>query len=213
MSASFSRARLMEQGLALGAYLEELLNDATPVAATVAAGAATQLSQAGASDPVAAPATQSYEPAPARDRLQVRVFEVAGLSLAVPVARVKEVVTSQSRYTPLSDPVPLLLGVLASAAGESRVVDTARLILPQDRSMQAGENPGRQVGPFVVLDAGHWALACARIGAVIELQDSDVRWRTAAGKRPWLAGTVMKQMCALLDIDALIGLLDDRMAR
>jgi purine-binding chemotaxis protein CheW len=140
-------------------------------------------------------------------------LDVAGLSLAVPVARVKEVVTAQSSLRPLSDPAPLLLGVLASAAGESRVVDTARLILPQDRSMQERENTGRQAGPFVVLDDGQWALACTRIGAVIELQDSEVRWRTAAGKRPWLAGTVMKQMCALLDIDALIGLLDDRMAR
>ena len=212
MSAGFSRAQLIEQGLALGAYLEELLSDTTPAAGAVAADAEAQPLQTGASDHVAPPETRSSEPAPVQDRLQVRVLEVAGLSLAVPVARVKEVVTSQSRFTPLSDPVPPLLGVLASAAGESRVVDTARLILPQDRSTQAGETPGRQAGPFVVLDDGDWALACTRIGAVIELQGNDVRWRTAAGKRPWLAGTAMKQRCALLDIDALIGLLDDEVA-
>ncbi len=212
MSASFSRAQLLEQELALEAYLEELLGDTMPVAGTVVAGTPTQRSQTGASDHVAAPDTPSCVPASVEGRLQVRVFEVAGLSLAVPVARVKELVTNQFRLTPLSDPAPLLLGVLESAAGKSRVVDTARLILPQHRSIQTGGNPDRQSGPFVVLDDGRWALACTRIGAVIELQDSDVRWRTAAGKRPWLAGTVMKQMCALLDIDALIGLIADEVA-
>ena len=37
MSAGFSRAQLIEQGLALGAYLEELLSDTTPAAGAVAA--------------------------------------------------------------------------------------------------------------------------------------------------------------------------------
>ena len=212
MSASSSRAQLIEQGLALGAYLEELLTDTTPVAGTVAADAQAQPLRTGASDHVVPSETRSSVPAPVPGCLQVRVFEVAGLSLAVPVARVKEVVTSHSRLTPLSAPVPLLLGVLASATGESRVVDTARLILPREASMQVGETPGHQAGPLVILDDGHWALACTRIGAVIELQDCDVRWRTAAGKRPWLAGTAMKQMCALLDIDALIELLSDEVA-
>lgn len=212
MSAGFSRAQLIDQGLALGAYLEELLGDTTPVVGTKAASAQAQPSRTAASDHVVPPETRSSVPAPVTGCLQVRVFEVAGLSLAVPVARVKAVVTSRSRLTPLSEPVPLLLGVLASATGESRVVDTARLILPREACMQVGETPGHRGGPVVILDDGRWALACTRIGAVIELQDSDVRWRTAAGKRPWLAGTAMKQRCALLDIDALIGLLADKVA-
>jgi len=142
----------------------------------------------------------------------VRVFEVAGLTLAVPLARVKDVVTSRSDLAPSPEPVPLLLGVLSYAGGESRVVDTARLILPQDRVTPPGTRPGGQAAQFVVLDEGRWALACSRIGDVVELQHSDVRWRTAAGKRPWLAGTAMEQMCAVLDVDALIGLLADQMA-
>lgn len=212
MSSASSRPQLLEQRLALGTYLEELLSEGVVTAGTAAVGARAQPSQTGTSDSVASPAARSPAPVPAQGPIQVRVFEVAGLTLAVPLSRVKDVVTSQPNLLPPSEPVPLLLGLLSSPAGESRVVDTARLILPHDRGMRPGVSPGRQAGQYLVLDAGHWALACSRIGDVIELQHSDVSWRTAAGKRPWLAGTVLKQMCALLDIDALIGLLAEKVA-
>jgi purine-binding chemotaxis protein CheW len=35
-----------------------------------------------------------------------------------------------------------------------------------------------------------------------------VRWRTAQGKRPWLAGTISARLCALLDTDALAQILE-----
>ena len=55
----------------------------------------------------------------------------------------------------------------------------------------------------MVIDEGRWALACSKLGDVIELEPEQVKWRTDAGKRRWLAGTAIELMCALLDIDAL----------
>lgn len=198
MSGASSPRQLLDPGLALGTYLDDLLSDSARLAGSPLPP------RAATSDAVAAPAAQS--PAPVQDRLQVRLFQVAGLTLAVPLARVKDIVTSDADLAPSSQAAPPLLGLLSYPGGESRVVDTAGVILPSDATAV------RQANHFVVLDAGRWALACDRIADVIEIQHSDVRWRTAAGKRPWLAGTVMKQKCALLDIDALVGQLSEQMA-
>ena len=140
------------------------------------------------------------------------------------VAASEQLLTEAANAVSFADPLTTAYAIVAlivvllwatGVLGFGRVEAVDRAVVaatgpkPRDRSTQAGETPGRQAGPFVVLDDGDWALACTRIGAVIELQGNDVRWRTAAGKRPWLAGTAMKQRCALLDIDALIGLLAD----
>jgi len=59
------------------------------------------------------------------------------------------------------------------------------------------------VNKIILMDEGKWGLACDDIGEVITLQNTDVRWRTAEGRRTWLAGTVSDRLCALLDTDSL----------
>jgi len=107
---------------------------------------------------------------------------------------------------------PLFLGVSPYQGVQSRVVDTARFVLPEDRQAKLGADASERAAHLVVIDEGRWALACSKIGDVIELEPGQVKWRTAAGKRLWLAGTVIERMCALLDIDVLIRQLGDGMA-
>ena len=207
MSGSASGSPLLDHGLALDRYLQELLSDAPSRLAAVAAGRQQERSRPDAGD--AEKTCSAQEPARLTGVLRARVLQVGGVSLAVPLERVNRVVTESGQLKALSGAEPLLLGVLSYPGGEARVVDTAGLILPQHNSPRRAADAAQ----FVVLDEGRLALACSRIGEVIELQDRDVRWRTAAGKRPWLAGTVLRQMCALLDIDAVNRLLGDAVAR
>lgn len=195
MSGPAPRGSLLDHGLALDTYLQELLGDLR------------QPCGRPAGDSGAKPSA----PAPQRRAgvLRARLLEVAGLSLAVPLERVNRVVTDAVPLTALSEADPLLLGVLSYPGGEAWVVDTASLILAR----AGGPRRAADAAQFVVLDEGRLALAGSRVGSVVELQDSDVKWRTAAGRRPWLAGTVLKHMCALVDIEALRGLLADTVAR
>ena len=55
---------------------------------------------------------------------------------------------------------------------------------------------------MLVVGDGAWGLACHGIGEVLKLGGQDVKWRTAKGKRPWLAGTVLGHLCALVDTEA-----------
>ena len=61
---------------------------------------------------------------------------------------------------------------------------------------------------IILMGGGKWGLACDSVSEVITLQQDKVRWRGDNSKRPWLAGTVVDQMCALLDVDKFVELLN-----
>lgn len=210
---------LLEQQLALGAYLDALLSDAVTAPSSqvaevelkTAAETPVEALPAVQPQPVAAVQTDTV-PEWAGTRFQVLLFEVAGLTLAVPLAKLKGVVANDQGVTEMPGHSPLFLGVTPYQGVQSKVVDTARFVLPADRSAQLEEDISGRAAHLVVIDEGRWSLACSSIGDVIELEAGQVKWRTAAGKRRWLAGTAIEQMCALLDIDELTRQLVDGMA-
>ena len=211
---------LLEQQLALGAYLDALLGEGVTASPEQAAdvelkqeveAAPVEAAPSVQPEPVAIPQTDTV-PEWAGTRFQALLFEVAGLTLAVPLAKLKGVVTNENGLTEMPGHSPLFLGVTPYQGVQSKVVDTARFVLPADRVAQLDEDISERAAHLVVIDEGRWSLACSGIGEVIELEAGQVKWRTAAGKRRWLAGTVIEQMCALLDIDELARQLADGMA-
>lgn len=202
---------ILDQQLALSAYLDALLVEA-PVGAAIEP--ATETSPPVARDeisaaPVAeAPPAEPGVPAWAGTRFQALLFEVAGLTLAVPLVKLKGVVTRAGDLTPMPGQSPLFAGLVSYQDIQSRVVDTARLVLPEARVAQLEDDVAARCENLVMIDEGRLALACSRIGDVIELDSSEVKWRGAAGRRLWLAGTLIERMCALLDIDELVGELE-----
>ncbi|MEN8128923.1 MAG: hypothetical protein ABFS45_01740 [Pseudomonadota bacterium] len=53
-----------------------------------------------------------------------------------------------------------------------------------------------------------WGIACDKIEGGIELQPMKLQWRIERGKRPWLAGTIVSEKSALLDVDAILHFLE-----
>jgi purine-binding chemotaxis protein CheW len=222
MKTVASAAQLLDQDLALSAYLDALLGRALaePDSAGQAPPAGT------APEPPDVDAPPRSEPVHTGDgrqdaagvcewaqgRFQALLFEVAGLTLAVPLVKLKGVVPNDGGVTPMPGHPVLFLGVVPYQGRQSKVVDTARFVLPGHHATRLGGDAGERSGHLVMIDEGRWALACNRIGDVIELETADVKWRTANGKRLWLAGTVIERMCALLDIDELVRLLEQGMA-
>ena len=198
---------LLEQQLALGAYFDALLTGSeAPPEQRVEHQTKPQprVTAVPVSEPVQAEAvTGAVIPEWAETRFQALLFEVAGLTLAVPLAKLKGVVPNEQGLSEMPGHSPLFLGVTPYQGVQSKVVDTARFVLPEDRAAQLDKDISGRSAHLVVIDEGRWALACSKIGDVIELESTQVKWRTAAGKRLWLAGTVIEQMCALLDIDEL----------
>ena len=51
----------------------------------------------------------------------------------------------------------------------------------------------------VTLHNSDWGLCVDAVAGTAVLDPDAVRWRSERSKRPWLAGTVIEKMCALLD--------------
>ena len=144
----------------------------------------------------------SQIPAWAADRFQVLFFYVGGLRLAVALTELHGVVPcADVDITPIPGQPDWQLGLMRHRGRNVRVIDTASMVLPPDKRESAGLGSGPS--QILVVNGGTWGLACHGIGEVVRLDRSEVRWRSRQGKRPWLAGTVIGHLCALMAPEAL----------
>lgn len=146
------------------------------------------------------PATQ---PAWRGQPFEALLFDVGGLTLAVPLVSLGTIHALESAITPLFGQPDWFLGLLPTQGGNLKVLDTARWIMPE--RYQPGLREGLR---FVISVQGHaWGMAVHGVQESIRLEPGQIKWRSGQGKRPWLAGTVIEHMCALLDVEALAQLI------
>lgn len=159
-----------------------------------------------ADTPVAeTPATESTEtfcPEWAQSRFQCLSFQVAGVTLAAPLEMLDGIVELKEPITELPGYAPWVMGLLPNRGKNVQVVDIAKIIMPDDRRADVPAASDR-AKYLVLIDDGKFGLATDNISQVLNLDPSDVRWGRKNSRRPWLAGTVVDQMCALLEMDEL----------
>ena len=137
------------------------------------------------------------------------IFKVAGLKLAIPLSLLGGVHNASDDITPLFGQAKWSLGVWQSELAKLTVVDSAQLIMPERNISLKDE--GYQF--LIQLDRSGWALACQEICDTQTLNYDSVKWRSDASKRPWLAGTVIAEMCALIDVPGMMQLLEANLNR
>jgi purine-binding chemotaxis protein CheW len=206
---SDEKTTLLAQNQALGAYLDALLQTSTEQALEAESpetpSAATTTSCAVALVP---PSTQESAvevgvPEWARDKFQCLLFHVGTLKLAVPLVKLTRIQPWGEHITATPGRPDWFLGLLAQDDGKTGVIDTARLVFSRDRRSQAVQDYESEPGHILLVEGGRWGLTCDSLGEVVELRPDEVRWRTQSTARRWLAGTVLEQMCALLDVEIL----------
>lgn len=195
---------LVDEREALDVYFKALLREEVVTPAPVAeVPQASKESEALAA--VSSP--ERTEPEWGLGVFQAMLFKVGGLTLAVPLIElsgVQEWVAEQ--VTPMPGHAAWYLGLVDYRGHSVPVVDTAQLVLPADRLSNLAPLSER-IQRIVFIGEGRWGLACDGVAEVITLQPDQVRWRSARTQRRWLAGTVIEQMCALLDPSAFAQLL------
>lgn len=132
------------------------------------------------------------------------LFDVAGLTLAVPLVSLGSIYSlAGEELTPLFGQPDWFLGILPSQTGNLKVLDTARWVMG-DRY----RDDFREGLQYVISVQGYeWGLAVHQVSRSIRLDPREIKWRTQRSQRPWLAGTVIDHMCALLDVSALAELI------
>ena len=150
------------------------------------------------------PVSGDDRPAWAAEPFECLLFDVAGLTLAVPLVCLGSIYSLEGQeLTPLFGQPEWFLGILPSQAGNLKVLDTARWVMP-DRY----RDDFRQGLQYVISVQGYeWGLAVHQVSRSLRLDPSEIKWRSQRGQRPWLAGTVIEHMCALLDVAALAELI------
>lgn len=151
---------------------------------------------------------EPVKPAKARrdwadEAFECLLFEVGGLTLAVPLISLGSIYPLTTELTPLFGQPDWFMGILPSQAGNLKVVNTGLWVMPEryEDSLKDG------YGYVISIEGYDWGLAVTNVRESIRLQPEQVKWRSSSGQRPWLAGTVIDHMCALMDVVELAGLI------
>ncbi|HEX7113415.1 MAG TPA: chemotaxis protein CheW [Mizugakiibacter sp.] len=177
--------------VALADYFDALLS---PPRAAVRA-----MPAAPAEVPVERPAEAPMPGLPRGGARRYRVCRAAGVRLALPVSEIAEVAPLPALLPPPPAAPAWYAGRWPHEGLEMTVVRLAAVVAPE---RAAGTD-----AVLVRLGGGYWALTCEDAGEELLLDAAEVRWRQAAGARPWLAGTALAARCAVLDVVGLTGML------
>ena len=152
---------------------------------------------------VAATATQKdYR----QGRFQALFFEIAGLKVAVPLKELGGI-HQMGPVNSLFGKPDWYKGVMLYREQKINTVDTARWVMPEKYDQTLQQKLNYQY--VIMLSDSDWGLMAENLVDTVVLQQDQVKWLDSPTKRPWLAGLVKDQMCALLDVESLIQLLNE----
>lgn len=137
---------------------------------------------------------------------QAMFFDVAGLLIAVPLIELGGIHNVDKTNSLVGKP-DWFKGVMLHREEKINVVDTARWVMPEKCNESLINALDYQY--VIMLNNSHWGLMAEKLVDTVTLEQDDVKWLESASKRPWLAGLVKERMCALIDVDALIHMLDE----
>ena len=153
-------------------------------------------------------AVDEGRPAWAETEFQALLFKAGGLTLAVPLVELSGIQEWEPEaITPMPGHVPWYLGLYTYRDRSVPIIDTAHLVLPEERLQRLAQDPSERLNRIVFIGDGRWGLACDEVSEVITLTEEQVRWRSSRTRRRWLAGTVIEHMCALIDPPAFAEML------
>jgi purine-binding chemotaxis protein CheW len=136
----------------------------------------------------------------AQQPFECLLFKSGGLILAAPLVELGSIYPmDEDSLTSLFGQTSWFMGLLPMKEYSARAVDTAMVVMPERYS----ESMRTAYRFLITLHGSDWGLAVDSVVNSVVLDPSAVRWRGQRSKRPWLAGTVVEQMCALLDISQL----------
>jgi len=187
---------LVAQENALRVYLASLLTESAPAQAEVEKAAPI------VSQPVELRKREPQINATQADKHTLMTFKVAGVRLAVPIKSFSGVQTLVDEID-TREQNAWYLGSLNNGEQEMHIIDTYRLIIPQDRQSTerlSSDNYGKTV---LLLNYGRIGLLCDETTKVTTLDADAITWRKDSSSRNWLAGTAAHYAMAILNVYAL----------
>lgn len=218
--------QIVQQQLALDVYLSKLLDevpDALSNACESRAVKPIEVSEEklGLSEVVHATQFQSLQTEPsvsanlvilhplsimpdwAQHEFQALFFKVEHLILATPLTELSRAIKIERKPGKIAGQPSWFLGLLDDQDSRIGVLDTGQLVFGKSRGSQRDleTNPFKRV---IITKDKRWGLACDEILSIGKLKPDKVRWRTSRQKKPWLIGTVIEELTAIIDLQQLV---------
>ena len=208
---SKSLESLLEQVKEPVAEKEEVATVPETKVETVAETASQTVQAQGVEDTKQAEAEEVKEPDPEKsaldwtnidtpDDFQALFFVARGVRFAVPLVSLGGIYECD-HVTPIFGKPRWYNGIADIRGRKINVVDTLRWVKPELYE----QSPFKYI---IMLGDSLWAISCNSLEGNRSLKKENVKWRQNAGSRPWLAGIVKKEMCALLHVDALVAMFE-----
>ncbi|MFI3136649.1 MAG: chemotaxis protein CheW [Methylococcaceae bacterium] len=222
----------LQQELALDVYLRALLEEIpdTPLDETVSVGITPEA--ATAPEPVGSLALLSlsseFQKAPlesdvlgiklaeagvvrplalmpdwSRAEFQALFFKVDHLIMATPLITLSRTLKFNRKPTKIPAQPSWFLGLLDDHGKKISVLDSGQLIFGKAKGSLRDLNE-RPFAYLLISADEKWGLACDDILSVGKLSPEKIRWRTLRTLRPWLIGTVINELAAVIDINQLV---------
>ncbi len=134
------------------------------------------------------------------EEFQALFFLVKGVRFAVPLIELGGIFETPKLTRLFGKPV-WYKGMADIRGRKINVVDTLRWVKP-DVTFES------DYSYLILLGMSLWSIGCDTLEGNRIVRRESVNWRTQAGSRPWLAGIVKKEMCALIHVKALIAMFE-----
>ncbi len=162
-----------------------------------------------ASTPIIVPALEqkimplSVMPAWAQQEFQALFFKVDNMTLAAPLVDLLRTIKIEKSPTRIPGQPSWFMGLLDTQQERIGVLDTGQLIFGKTIGGRRNliEQPYKNI---LMTHDGCWGLACDEVLTIGRLVPDKVRWRTYRPKRPWLVGTVIDELTAIIDVNRLV---------
>lgn len=138
-----------------------------------------------------------------QQEFQALFFKVEHLILAAPLTELSRTIKIERRIGKIPGQPSWFMGLLDDQDSRIGVLDTGQLIFGKLRGSQR-DLESKPYQRILVTEDKRWGLACDEILSIGKLMPEKVRWRTSRQKRPWLIGTVIDELTAIIDLRALV---------
>lgn len=139
----------------------------------------------------------------AQQEFQALFFQVDQLILATPLIELSRTIKFDTPVNKIPGQPSWFLGLLDDTDSRIGVLDSGLLIFGKNRGRQRNleTQPYKRI---LITEDKRWGLACDEILSISKVLPEKVRWRTTRQKKPWLLGTVIEELTAIIDVRQLV---------
>ena len=139
----------------------------------------------------------------AQHEFQALFFRVDQLIFATPLVELLKTIKIDKQPTKISGQPSWFMGLLDVQELRVGILDMGQLVFGKAK----GQQRDLKAKPFerilITLD-GKWGLACDEVLSIGKVEPQKVRWRSMRKKRPWLIGTMIDELTAVIDVKQLV---------